>query len=87
VHVPYKGISLAVPAVMAGEVQLTFAGIATAAATATNSSGTVTVSWPAGNMLVSNDMAAQFVTQELAALTTLTSPITVSHSTQRWLTS
>ena len=28
VHVPYKGISLAVPAVMAGEVQLTFAGIA-----------------------------------------------------------
>ena len=28
-HVPYKGISLAVPAVMAGEVQLTFAGIAT----------------------------------------------------------
>jgi tripartite-type tricarboxylate transporter receptor subunit TctC len=31
VHVPYKGISLAVPAVMAGEVQLTFAGIATSA--------------------------------------------------------
>src|ERR687895_612786 len=29
VHVPYKGISLAVPAVIAGEVQLTFAGIAT----------------------------------------------------------
>jgi tripartite-type tricarboxylate transporter receptor subunit TctC len=29
VHVTYKGISLAVPAVMAGEVQLTFAGIAT----------------------------------------------------------
>src|SRR5438128_2840965 len=29
VHVPYKGISLAVPAVMAGEVQLTFARIAT----------------------------------------------------------
>jgi tripartite-type tricarboxylate transporter receptor subunit TctC len=32
VHIPYKGISLAVPAVMAGEVQLTFAGIATSAA-------------------------------------------------------
>jgi tripartite-type tricarboxylate transporter receptor subunit TctC len=32
VHVPYKGISLAVPAVMSGEVQLTFAGIATSAA-------------------------------------------------------
>jgi len=32
VHVPYKGISLAVPAVMAGEVQLTFAGIATSMA-------------------------------------------------------
>jgi tripartite-type tricarboxylate transporter receptor subunit TctC len=32
VHIPYKGISLAVPAVMAGEVQLTFAGIATATA-------------------------------------------------------
>ena len=32
VHVPYKGISLAVPAVMAGEVQLTFAGIATSTA-------------------------------------------------------
>jgi tripartite-type tricarboxylate transporter receptor subunit TctC len=31
VHVPYKGISLAVPAVVAGEVQLTFAGIATSA--------------------------------------------------------
>src|SRR5882672_12297732 len=28
VHVPYKRISLAVPAVMAGEVQLTFSGIA-----------------------------------------------------------
>lgn len=32
VHVPYKGISLAVPAVMAAEVQLTFAGIATSMA-------------------------------------------------------
>jgi tripartite-type tricarboxylate transporter receptor subunit TctC len=32
VHVPYKGISLAVPAVIAGEVQLTFAGIATSGA-------------------------------------------------------
>ena len=32
VHVPHKGISLAVPAVMAGEVQLTFAGIATSSA-------------------------------------------------------
>src|SRR5688572_9720778 len=32
VHVPYKGISLAVPAVMAGEVQLTFAGIASSMA-------------------------------------------------------
>ena len=31
-HIPYKGISLAVPAVMAGEVQLTFAGIATSTA-------------------------------------------------------
>jgi tripartite-type tricarboxylate transporter receptor subunit TctC len=32
VHGPYKGISLAVPAVMAGEVELTFAGIATSSA-------------------------------------------------------
>jgi tripartite-type tricarboxylate transporter receptor subunit TctC len=32
VHVPYKGISLAVPAVIAGEVELTFAGIATSTA-------------------------------------------------------
>ncbi len=32
VHIPYKGISLAVPAVMAGEVQLTFGGIATSTA-------------------------------------------------------
>src|SRR5438093_3542066 len=31
-HVPYKGISLAVPAVMAGEIQLTFAGIASSMA-------------------------------------------------------
>ncbi|MEA3193661.1 MAG: hypothetical protein QOD26_1994 [Betaproteobacteria bacterium] len=28
-HIPYKGISLAVPAVIAGEVELTFSGIAT----------------------------------------------------------
>ncbi|HKQ27876.1 MAG TPA: tripartite tricarboxylate transporter substrate binding protein [Burkholderiales bacterium] len=32
VHIPYKGISLAVPAVIAGEVELTFAGIATSMA-------------------------------------------------------
>src|SRR5712691_10936682 len=32
VHVPYEGISLAVLAVMAGEVQLTFSGIATSMA-------------------------------------------------------
>jgi tripartite-type tricarboxylate transporter receptor subunit TctC len=32
VHVPYKGISLAVPAVIAGEVQLTFSGIASSLA-------------------------------------------------------
>jgi tripartite-type tricarboxylate transporter receptor subunit TctC len=32
VHVPYKGISLAVPAVMAGEVQLTFSGVASSIA-------------------------------------------------------
>ena len=32
VHVPYKGISLAVPAVIAGEVQLTFSGIASSMA-------------------------------------------------------
>jgi len=31
-HVPYKGISLAVPAVMAGEVQLTFSGVASSIA-------------------------------------------------------
>jgi tripartite-type tricarboxylate transporter receptor subunit TctC len=29
VHIPYKGISFAVPAVMAGEVEMTFSGIAT----------------------------------------------------------
>ena len=32
VHVPYKGISLAVPAAIAGEVQLTFSGIASSIA-------------------------------------------------------
>src|SRR5437867_4850675 len=32
VHIPYKGISLAVPAVIAGEVQLTFSGVASSIA-------------------------------------------------------
>ena len=32
VHIPYKGISLAVPAAIAGEVQLTFSGIASSQA-------------------------------------------------------
>ncbi|MCL4799908.1 MAG: tripartite tricarboxylate transporter substrate binding protein [Burkholderiales bacterium] len=32
VHIPYKGISLAVPAAMAGEVELTFSGIASSMA-------------------------------------------------------
>lgn len=32
VHIPYKGISLAVPAVMSGEVELTFSGIASSMA-------------------------------------------------------
>jgi phage/plasmid primase-like uncharacterized protein len=60
---------------------VTFKSISNTAATATNSSGTVTITWPSSSMLCSDAAARQFVTNTLAADTSLTSPITVSAAT------
>lgn len=64
---------------------ISFPSIASAVATATNNSGTVTITWPSANMLVDDDLARDFVTRKLAANTALTSPITVTATTQGYL--
>lgn len=66
---------------------IVFPSISTSAATATNSSGTVTITWPSTSMLCADAMARQFVTNVIAADTSLTSPITISSATQGSLTS
>ncbi len=64
---------------------ITFTSISTSAATATNNSGTVTITWPSANMLCADGEARQFVTNMLAADTALTSPITITSTTQGYL--
>lgn len=64
---------------------IVFPSISNTAATATNSSGTVTITWPSSSMLCADGIAGQFVTNVLGANTSLTSPITVSAATQGYL--
>lgn len=64
---------------------ITFPSISNTAATATNVSGTVTITWPSSSMLCGDALARQFVTNVLAANTALTSPITISSATQGYL--
>lgn len=61
---------------------LVFPNISTSAATATNSSGTVTITWPSTSMLCADAIARQFVTNMVGAVTTYTSPITITVATQ-----
>lgn len=60
---------------------IVFPGISNTAATATNSSGTVTVTWPNTGVRVGDELAQDLVARVLAADTTLTSPVTVNVST------
>lgn len=55
------------------------------APTATNNSGTVTITWADASIQVADGIARSVVTNMLSADTTLTSPITVSVSTQGYL--
>lgn len=66
---------------------LVFPSISSHTATATNSSGTVTITFPSSSMLAADGIARQFVTNKIAAVTTLTSPITITASTAGSLTS
>jgi nickel-dependent lactate racemase len=56
-------------------------GISNTAAVATNSSGTVTITWPNTGVRVGDDLAKLIVANILNADTTLTSPITVNVAT------
>lgn len=64
---------------------IVFPSISNTAATATNASGTVTITWPSSGMLVADAQARQFVTNLVGAVTTYTSPITVTSGTQGYL--
>lgn len=60
---------------------ITFPQVSGAAATATNNSGTVTITWPSEDMVAGDNIALTVVTNTLAADTSLTSPITTSVTT------
>jgi hypothetical protein len=77
-----SGDGATIAAVFSGIV---FPSISNTAATATNSSGTVTITWPSSGMLCGDVIARQFVTNLLAANTALTSPITITSATQGYL--
>lgn len=63
------------------------AAISNTAATASNSSGTVTITWPDSSIRVGNGIVLTTVTNMIGANTSLTSPITVTATTQGSLTS
>lgn len=66
---------------------ITFRSISNTACVATNASGTVTIYWPASSVLAADAQVLQFVANEIAAVTSLTSPITINVSAAKWLTS
>lgn len=61
---------------------LSFPSIATGAATAAAVGSVATITWPSQNMLADDDLARTFVATKLAAILTLTSPISISAITQ-----
>lgn len=64
-----------------------FRSVSNTACVATNASGTVTIYWPASGLLMADQQILQFVANEIAAVTSLTSPITLNVSQAKWLTS
>lgn len=56
-------------------------GISDTAATATNASGTVTVTWPNSSVRVANGLAQTVIANFMATHTTLTAPITINVAT------
>lgn len=62
-------------------------GISNTAAVATNSGGTVTIYWPQSGVRAGNLIVLTVVSNLIAAVTTLTSPITVSVGTTAAMTS
>ena len=61
------------------------AAVSPVAATAANSSGTVTITWADATISAADGIAQMVVTNMLAADTTLTSPITVTATNQGYL--
>lgn len=65
---------------------ITFPSISTGAATATNSSGTVTLYWNEVNLLADSQLVYMFVANLIKANTSLTSPITLTYLEQGSIT-
>jgi hypothetical protein len=56
-------------------------GISNTAATATNATGTVTISWPNSGVRVADNLAKTIVTNLIASHTALTAPISINVAT------
>lgn len=63
------------------------AGLSVTAAVATNSGGTVTIYWPQTTTRAGNSLVLNTVSNMIAAVTTLTSPVTATAGTTSAMTS